>query len=299
MAINGSPFEVTQSLYDILHWLWLRSSPDYPEFFVRFFIDQICINQNDISERNLQVGRMGTIYEQSFQTLAWIGHLTKNIQEATIALENIGEELRQSNYPEVDLEIGLHHTFFHHPHHVWLALNDFFHLAYWSRLWIVQEIAVSLGHLTFFGPGFEVKEESLVLGLIFVKEYLKIVVERCKMACEEDGLDFQPQEFSIRLHRVFRLLLLDMKKTRSMTSDQLTRLMNVGRDSAQKDDKDKVYGILSLIGPSLSNSIIPEYRRNVLEVYQSFTQAVITHTKSFDLICENRFDPSSGSGFSS
>jgi hypothetical protein len=38
-----------------------------------FWIDQICINQTDLTERTQQVGIMPSIYGNSVRTLGWLG----------------------------------------------------------------------------------------------------------------------------------------------------------------------------------------------------------------------------------
>lgn len=40
------------------------------------WIDQVCINQDDIRERSSQVSRMGLIYASAFQVCIWIGEGT-------------------------------------------------------------------------------------------------------------------------------------------------------------------------------------------------------------------------------
>ncbi|TGJ83862.1 hypothetical protein E0Z10_g4908 [Xylaria hypoxylon] len=43
---------------------------DYP---IRLWVDALCINQNDVSERNHQVQQMRTIYSSAFETVIYLG----------------------------------------------------------------------------------------------------------------------------------------------------------------------------------------------------------------------------------
>ena len=45
----------------------------YPSSLRVLWIDSICINQNDIEEKNLQVPLMGEIYRQASRVLVWLG----------------------------------------------------------------------------------------------------------------------------------------------------------------------------------------------------------------------------------
>ncbi|KAK1982365.1 heterokaryon incompatibility, partial [Colletotrichum cereale] len=67
ITLDGKAFRVRPNLCDAL--LQLRGT------FLGslFWIDAICINQDDAREREVQVGVMGTIYAGASQTIAWLG----------------------------------------------------------------------------------------------------------------------------------------------------------------------------------------------------------------------------------
>ena len=46
------------------------------------WIDAICINQDDIQERSLEVARMGFIYNKARQVIVWLGPHTENSELA-------------------------------------------------------------------------------------------------------------------------------------------------------------------------------------------------------------------------
>jgi hypothetical protein len=67
IEIDGVVVEVRWNLWNAL--LELRHEQDARTLW----IDAICINQDDISERNHQVTQMGTIYKNSVRCVAWLG----------------------------------------------------------------------------------------------------------------------------------------------------------------------------------------------------------------------------------
>ncbi|OAL46896.1 HET-domain-containing protein, partial [Pyrenochaeta sp. DS3sAY3a] len=94
---------------------------------IYFWIDQLCINQADILERNHQVKLMGTIYSEALMTVIWLhdeGQLkspwelkcTKIVDEDELAFEHA---LSLTTYTRI-----VSHTYF-------------------SRLWIIQEILLA------------------------------------------------------------------------------------------------------------------------------------------------------------
>ncbi|KAE8399492.1 ankyrin repeat-containing domain protein [Aspergillus pseudonomiae] len=68
ILLNGATFPVTQDLYEALQQL--RSS-DYG--YTLWWIDLICINQNDISERYQQVSMMKDIFSMASEVVVWLG----------------------------------------------------------------------------------------------------------------------------------------------------------------------------------------------------------------------------------
>jgi hypothetical protein len=117
------------------------------------WIDQICIDQDNIPERSEQVQIMREIYSRAFRVLMWLG--TDDVSDAPLAIDLINDLIR------VELE-GPHSsshppTFLQFPTDIelrdlglpmrespkWNALNNMLKLPYFTRIWIVQEIAVA------------------------------------------------------------------------------------------------------------------------------------------------------------
>ncbi|CAF3451901.1 unnamed protein product [Fusarium graminearum] len=124
---------VRQNLWDALHYL-RKHCPD-----TSYWIDAVCINQNDIDERNRQVRIMHHIYFRAQTVVVWLGktysqyealvpqlrrlcHMNARIEETT---PESTPEPTQTGSSVRDLAVEL--------------CND----AYWKRLWIIQEIGLA------------------------------------------------------------------------------------------------------------------------------------------------------------
>jgi hypothetical protein len=68
ISCNGVSMEVTRNLFDALAAIRLRTASRW------LWVDAICINQEDLEERNYQVARMGSIYRKADRVLIWLGH---------------------------------------------------------------------------------------------------------------------------------------------------------------------------------------------------------------------------------
>jgi Heterokaryon incompatibility protein (HET) len=70
--IYTKPFFVIRNLYDALnHWQGWKH--DIGTAKALLWVDAICISQDDLIERNHQVGLMGQIYSKATLVIAWVG----------------------------------------------------------------------------------------------------------------------------------------------------------------------------------------------------------------------------------
>jgi hypothetical protein len=69
--LNGQPFSVTASLYNALRNL--RMITDDHNQSRAFWIDAICIDQNNDGERSEQVQKMASIYQAANRVVIWLG----------------------------------------------------------------------------------------------------------------------------------------------------------------------------------------------------------------------------------
>lgn len=72
ILLNGKPFTVAENLFRALGFLRLE------KFEGPFWIDAICINQDDIQEKNRQIRIMPHIYFRASAVLVWLGLYTSD-----------------------------------------------------------------------------------------------------------------------------------------------------------------------------------------------------------------------------
>ncbi|KAK5655349.1 hypothetical protein OQA88_5916 [Cercophora sp. LCS_1] len=115
--LNGSVFPVNGNLFDAL-WFFSRRDQFRGGFF---WIDALCINQQDIDEKNRQLPMMPHIYFRAEAVLAWLGDIESYRPFEKNPRPVNSQRRRKYSYQErCDL---------------FIRSND-----YWDRLWIIQEI---------------------------------------------------------------------------------------------------------------------------------------------------------------
>ncbi|KLU92135.1 hypothetical protein MAPG_11082 [Magnaporthiopsis poae ATCC 64411] len=130
ILLNGVRFPVRANLLGALRYLrgeiGSSSSGSAGAATTRlFWIDAICINQEDIEERNRQVPRMRHIYFRASTVVVWLGADYVKIQDRIPEFGKAPSSAESSDaYPKEESEMVL-------------ALQKD---AYWGRVWILQEI---------------------------------------------------------------------------------------------------------------------------------------------------------------
>jgi hypothetical protein len=81
ILVDGHPFNAFATLFGAL--VRLR----YPNESRIVWIDQICINQNDVKERNHQVQKMKDVYSDAQRVIAWLGPLADDGELAIDAVQ--------------------------------------------------------------------------------------------------------------------------------------------------------------------------------------------------------------------
>jgi hypothetical protein len=129
IQLNGKPFEVRENL-----WAAINQLADAGEK-VTIWIDAICIDQENVAERNHQVGIMRTIYGSAAQVCCWLGPADENTKLA-FGLAKFVQEHQDSMDKIID-------RFTHPDDDLLRSLDGVAALCqrdYWYRIWVVQEI---------------------------------------------------------------------------------------------------------------------------------------------------------------
>ena len=151
IVCDGQVIPVFDNLFDAPHQL--RCHEYYCS--VSWWIDALCINQADTLERNDQVALMGSIYSAAQTVVVWLGiggedldaycRFEQSLIKPMLHLSDEQGQTRMKQYHADDDElwgkIGLEKA--DYPPNEWTKVNAFYQRAWFSRVWIVQEVALA------------------------------------------------------------------------------------------------------------------------------------------------------------
>ena len=99
---SGAELILTTSLHDALRRFRL---PDRPR---RLWVDQLCINQDDVHERSQQVQFMNAIYRNASHVLVWLGQDSDAVAQSAFELVHKLDGTFDDN--ELQVKFHLNHT---------------------------------------------------------------------------------------------------------------------------------------------------------------------------------------------
>ncbi|KAH7070319.1 heterokaryon incompatibility protein-domain-containing protein, partial [Paraphoma chrysanthemicola] len=261
---NGISIEIGLNLGRALRWLRERKKELSPYFWV----DALCINQEDLDERSSQVKIMGDIYSRAERVVSYIGEESSDLDDAWDVLKVLfGASVDASQSAERAQEVKqlFMSGYFKQidpaltpipPHDSlkWNALSNFWRREYFSRMWIIQEIVLA-------------KEEPLVVcGPRLVR--WKAIACSARFLYELGIVD------SGKLATNF-LNVCVLQDIRSATSNrELLYLLAATHRFRSGDPRDKVYALYGLAsdvhgepGNEASALFEPDYRISVTDMF--------------------------------
>ena len=114
----------------------------HPEYHLYLWVDAICIDQDNLDEKNHQVELMSEIYGNAARVCIWLGPETESSRTALLFIKN--EVLQLQNFD--DLCDNKDNT------KKWRALLELMQLPWFSRRWVVQEVSLARRAVLCCGP---------------------------------------------------------------------------------------------------------------------------------------------------
>jgi hypothetical protein len=265
--VNDEAFFIRQNLYDFL----LIAQQGFQE--TNIWIDQLCIDQDNVEERNHQVRLMDRIFRGADSVIAWLGPSSNDSDHIMTFIAALPEKGCHST------QTYLASDWTHGQVTVWkhgrtrAATTALFARSYWSRLWIVQEVL--LGRKVRFLCG----EKSV--GWKEMEEFVKVQYDT--RGIRSIGR-FAPVLF---LSGELAYLGDDFSAAGSMFKDQWRFIDNdFGRLQFYVclychfncfDPRDKIYGLVGLASLGNKNAGMPrvniDYHRTTQEILRDFLVA--------------------------
>jgi hypothetical protein len=278
---DSSVLKITPSLFLALPLLSQHCRTGY------LWIDQICIDQSNLDERNHQVKSMGAIYRKADKVLVFLDPVPRVIRpeglftllsfvETSIsaALTPLSTYVLQQALAQV---IKPHYNEGSDHAATWRDLVRLFQHPWFTRAWVFQELVLS--DIVLFAMGKKLAPLDALLHLATVASHL------------ESGslLEFRPNECLTKSPGLHQLQLMAQVREERMICGSIDPesfwdiFSQVAPNCQLSDERDRLYAFLGLFADPRID-IQPDYRTSVTDVFVHAASAVIEGQNSLDLL---------------
>ncbi|KAF2249482.1 hypothetical protein BU26DRAFT_519534 [Trematosphaeria pertusa] len=245
------------------------------------WVDQICINQDNVDERGHQVTQMGRVYRQAQIDLVWLGEedkyspiafrWVKQTHAALLAAKRRPKSTGQHVSPnsprigdstEEELE----------------ALRETFLIrSIWSRVWIVQEIVLSRDVILICGA------DSLLW------PHLELVMRNLNdTVSESQDAGYEVPQLDLFLTCYQPMALAGWRtQVRYPPRPPLQKLLFSFDSWNATDKRDKVYALLGL---AEDIGLVPDYTKPTQQVFLETVASILACTGNLNFICQDSID---------
>jgi len=138
IQVNGRSYHVQENLYDFLRvastWSAGSDAASTPKLDISrcirsLWIDALCIDQEDMAERNHQVQQMGWIYSNARHVISWLG-----CRPDIASLLRFARTHPCDEYPQSSQEVTAKQE---------VPMIQLQSHTYWTRAWITQEVILA------------------------------------------------------------------------------------------------------------------------------------------------------------
>ena len=247
----------------------------------RFWIDAVCINQEDVAERNHQVTLMGAIYREASMVITYIGPGSTETYTGMILAQQLAHYYNETSSEPIDLRI-------HQPAKFtelglppaddpsWGCLRSVVQLPWSSRVWIVQESVLN-------------DNISMMCGMVMLPwEMLAVMVDLVlKQRLPLQAIVDEDTGAHIATDRVIIMKgLRDFSRKDGGLNKTLLQLLRNCHVFESTDPRDKVYAMLGIAKDAEELGIVPDYEVSVRDVYVGAAVRILEVESSLDLFSD-------------
>ncbi|MCJ1438051.1 hypothetical protein MMC27_007438 [Xylographa pallens] len=260
----------------------------------KLWIDAICINQCDVTEKNMQVSLMGDIYRAASGVIVWLGEKSHSDKRSTIlALEYLRKlssgplvELRErltdgspedrdsasaSLFHTLRTELQIFSSPFSKDAQVWKILRNFLCRDWFQRSWILQEVALSMHSTRIQSNTFCIEFESMYQALLSI-EVFGLTSSLAPFANEDS------------LIRYMGCAQNHARKDPNHYQLKLSYLLSARRPCLATDPRDKVFALVGIANDA--QELLPDYSKSLTDVYLQTAEHIFSTDGNITLLSE-------------
>ncbi|KAL8821404.1 MAG: hypothetical protein Q9223_000553 [Gallowayella weberi] len=238
-----------------------------------FWVDAVCIDQQNEKEKAVEVKRMNLIYTAAWWVLVWLGPADEDSDLAMDKLTGLTNIMTPLPIDAGDRE-AVQRRLAPADHPVWTAIVKLYNRSWFRRLWILQEVILAKGIFVLCGN--RVLPWSTIVD--FAGHANSVVYAAVLL---QHG-----QKTDIATNGFLSCSLVENLRKRGPISNttDFTNLLDETRGREATDQRDRIYGLLGLITDNLRNLIKVDYTWQTSDCYLHICKALITREPTLTIL---------------
>jgi hypothetical protein len=267
--VNGEELQITRNLESALRHIRQKTEP----WLV--WIDAICINQSDLSERSQQVQIMRHIFQRAYVTMVWLGEERDDSDRAMDAIQRWGA----ARVTHGDVKSIVQNISDPFDSRDFEAVSKLLERVWWRRVWALQEVVVA-------------KSVFLLCGdKVLNWDYLQLAYQpwndlflpaNASVASIRDTTSVT----GIIMNRYWVIAVFHRGMWAVDNNSQFTMLglLHSCNFYDSTDPRDKIYALMGL-AQDAADFDPPNYTKSVVEVYINLARRLIQRDGDLRLLC--------------
>jgi hypothetical protein len=267
-----SKLSVQETAYSALRSLRKRDAP------ILLWIDAICINQEDKIERGAQVRKMSQIYSQAASLVVWLDTGSSGVSsDEAHPFSLITELLNMSQFDKVVQDNSRMKE--------WQALEKLLQNRWFSRRWVVQEVALARRIIVYWGNR-SIYWEDLSDAMWILESRINRLPNLQENANFLDPGDAKRKLPAITLVDICSSLLRKTSRGEIIERKYSLELLVSSLAAFEiTDPKDTIYSVLSIA--KFEHGLVPSYEKNINDLCYDFVSSCVNESQSLDIICRH------------
>ncbi|KAI8630360.1 HET-domain-containing protein [Xylariaceae sp. FL1651] len=265
---DGQPVAVTANLYLALRRLRKKSEARV------LWVDGLCINQADETEKTQQIALMRSIYSEAQEVVVWVGEedsWTFDSKQAITRWAHLHRATPSSYPPDLLRRLKETGQYIYEQFCVEVLIRR----AWFTRSWTFQELCLARSARILCGSHSVPWEDFYDACTVIIRT-------------GQSSFVFEEHENILTLYDFWDLCksIPDQKNRESDERFQLSRLLQRTRIQQATDPRDKIYSLLSISNLPLRNinAYAVSYKESVQHVFTRFTRDMLREDGDFGVL---------------
>ena len=253
------------------------------------WVDQICINQNDIKERNQQVSMMGQIFHKPQRVVVWLGAADDETPKVWHLLIELAAMQDIEDLEKYHMDLMLKPRSFTGPAEVehihqwsspalpqrlsslppkdspqWNALRRLLSCPWFHRVWTFQEGIVGPHCDVYYGlymmPWLQLSDASKAISVLGLGRWIE------------------------EAQRFVAWITIQAVRWRSQKRSTLHFILGQTRVRVATDPKDRIYAVRALVSETCATMIDVNYQRALQDIYSDAAKTCIVQDKCLSIL---------------